>query len=35
MATRAEPRPSVEGQPANVVDMNWDPISRIVGNLGI
>ncbi len=35
MATRTEPRQSVEGQPANVVDMNWDPISRIVGNLGI
>ncbi len=35
MATRAEPRPHVEDQRANVVDMNWDPISRIVGNLGI
>ncbi len=35
MATRAEPRPHVEDQRANIVDMNWDPISRIVGNLGI
>ncbi len=35
MATRAEPRSHVEDQRANIVDMNWDPISRIVGNLGI
>ncbi len=35
MATRAEPRPHVEDQRANIVDMNWDPISRIIGNLGI
>jgi hydrogenase large subunit len=35
MATRVEAQEAVEGQPANVVEMNWDPISRIVGNLGI
>ena len=35
MVTRTEPRQSVEDQRANIVDMNWDPISRIVGNLGI
>ncbi len=35
MVTHVEPRPSVGSQSANIVDMNWDPISRIVGNLGI
>src|SRR2546421_2714447 len=35
MATRVEPGERVEEQPANIVEMNWDPISRIVGNLGI
>jgi hydrogenase large subunit len=35
MATRVAPQEAVEGQPSNIVDMNWDPISRIVGNLGI
>jgi len=35
MVTRTEPRQSVEDQRANIVDMNWDPISRIIGNLGI
>src|SRR5437588_10459725 len=35
MATHVETRERVEGQPENLVEMNWDPISRIVGNLGI
>src|SRR5437588_5976894 len=35
MATRVEPRERVEERPTNIVEMNWDPISRIVGNLGI
>jgi len=35
MVTHTEPRVSVGSQSANIVDMNWDPISRIVGNLGI
>ncbi len=35
MVTHVEPRESVGSQSANIVDMNWDPISRIVGNLGI
>ncbi len=35
MATRVETRERVDRQPENLVDMNWDPISRIVGSLGI
>src|SRR5579872_664534 len=35
MATRVETRERVDRQPKNLVDMNFDPISRIVGNLGI
>jgi len=35
MATRVETREQVDRQPADLVEMNWDPISRIVGNLGI
>ena len=35
MATKVAPRESVGEQSSNIVDMNWDPISRIVGNLGI
>jgi hydrogenase large subunit len=35
MVTRVEPREQVGGQPSELVEMNWDPISRIVGNLGI
>jgi hydrogenase large subunit len=35
MATRVETREQVQRQPENIVQMNWDPISRIVGNLGI
>jgi hydrogenase large subunit len=35
MATRVQTRERVEKQPENLVEMNWDPISRIVGNLGI
>ncbi len=31
MATRER----IESEPSNVVDMSWDPITRIVGNLGI
>jgi hydrogenase large subunit len=35
MATKVETRESVDKKPQNLVEMNWDPISRIVGNLGI
>ncbi|MBV9281274.1 MAG: nickel-dependent hydrogenase large subunit [Chloroflexi bacterium] len=35
MATHVETRERVEERPGNIVEMNWDPISRIVGNLGI
>jgi hydrogenase large subunit len=35
MATRVETHEQVQRQPENLVQMNWDPISRIVGNLGI
>jgi len=35
MATKIAPNERVEDQQANIVDMSWDPISRIVGNLGI
>jgi hydrogenase large subunit len=35
MVTRVVPRESADEQPADLVEMNWDPISRIVGNLGI
>jgi hydrogenase large subunit len=35
MATRVETRERVDRQSPNLVEMNWDPISRIVGNLGI
>ena len=31
MATREEIKPEA----GNIVDMSWDPITRIVGNLGI
>jgi hydrogenase large subunit len=35
LATKISPRQSVGEQSSNIVDMSWDPISRIVGNLGI
>ncbi|MCW3099630.1 MAG: putative [NiFe] hydrogenase large subunit [Chthonomonadaceae bacterium] len=35
MATQLQANPSQGRPPADVRDMNWDPISRIVGNLGI
>ncbi len=35
MATTVTPRETVDSESSNIVDMNWDPISRIVGNLGI
>ena len=35
MATKIAPNERVGDQQANIVDMSWDPISRIVGNLGI
>jgi hydrogenase large subunit len=28
-------KPTVARKPANIVEMNWDPITRIVGSLGI
>jgi hydrogenase large subunit len=35
MATQVNPRERVGEKSSNLVEMNWDPISRIVGNLGI
>jgi hydrogenase large subunit len=35
MVTRIKTSEDVDRQAPNLVDMNWDPISRIVGNLGI
>ena len=35
MATHIETRESVDRQPQNLVEMNWDPISRIVGPMEI
>jgi len=35
MATQIKPRERVGEKSSNLVEMNWDPISRIVGNLGI
>ncbi|MGH2391078.1 MAG: nickel-dependent hydrogenase large subunit, partial [Chloroflexota bacterium] len=35
MATQVNPRARVGEKSGNLVEMNWDPISRIVGNLGI
>ncbi len=35
MATVMQPRESVDQRASELVEMNWDPISRIVGNLGI
>ena len=29
------PQPSASANPSNLVEMNWDPITRIVGSLGI
>jgi hydrogenase large subunit len=35
MATLAAEEKQVAGKPGNLVEMNWDPITRIVGSLGI
>lgn len=35
MATVTEPLTGSERQNRNLVEMNWDPITRIVGSLGI
>ncbi|HLK55751.1 MAG TPA: nickel-dependent hydrogenase large subunit, partial [Chthonomonadaceae bacterium] len=35
MATQVAPSKRAEGLSSDVREMNWDPISRIVGNLGI
>jgi hydrogenase large subunit len=35
MATFADPTSAVEEKQRNLVEMNWDPITRIVGSLGI
>ena len=35
MPTTVAPRESVDQKSSELVEMNWDPISRIVGNLGI
>src|SRR6202022_2061289 len=35
MSTITEPFASQSSKPRNLVDMNWDPITRIVGSLGI
>ena len=35
MSTIAAPTKDVASKPKNLVEMNWDPITRIVGSLGI
>ena len=35
MATTATPERQAEGKKRNLVEMSWDPITRIVGSLGI
>jgi hypothetical protein len=35
MATTTQPTSSVTETKRNLVEVNWDPITRIVGNLGI
>src|ERR1700687_1847178 len=35
MSTMTEPRSKTPGKSGNLVEMNWDPITRIVGSLGI
>jgi hydrogenase large subunit len=35
MGTITAPTKNVEGKSKNLVEMNWDPITRIVGSLGI
>jgi hydrogenase large subunit len=35
MSTIAEPTTGAPSKPRNLVEMNWDPITRIVGSLGI
>lgn len=35
MSTVTTPRPDAEKKPGKLVEMSWDPITRIVGSLGI
>jgi hydrogenase large subunit len=35
MGTLAAEDRQIAGKPGNLVEMNWDPITRIVGSLGI
>ena len=35
MSTITAPTQDVSNKPKNLVEMNWDPITRIVGSLGI
>jgi hydrogenase large subunit len=35
MATKTDPAVSIESSQRRLVEMNWDPITRIVGSLGI
>ena len=35
MSTITAPTKDVPGKQGNLVEMNWDPITRIVGSLGI
>jgi len=35
MSTITAPTSETETKRRNLVEMNWDPITRIVGNLGI
>ena len=35
MAIREQIRPERKGERGNLVEMSWDPITRIIGNLGI
>ncbi len=35
MSTTTTTLPKAPAQPRTLVDMNWDPITRIVGSLGI
>ncbi len=35
MSTLTQAPPEVTGKKRNLVEMNWDPITRIVGSLGI
>ena len=35
MSTTTTTLPKAQAKPRTLVDMNWDPITRIVGSLGI